>query len=93
MQLSQPEPDIPHSADEFTCFFANKVSRIRDFTASAPPLSYSNVQPSCSRSRLELVTVESVTQLVMKAPNKHSKLDPLPTWLLKQCVAHFLHHF
>src|SRR4051812_454896 len=55
MRLSQPETDIPHSADDFTHFFADKVSRIRGFTA--PPPSYSSVWPLCSLSSFELVTV------------------------------------
>ena len=43
----------------------------------------------------DLVTEETVTQLIMNAPCKHSQVDPLPTWLLKQCVsllAPFLTH-
>ena len=86
MGLSEAVPDIPHSAEDFTRFFADKVSRIRALTVDAPLPVYSTAVPSCSLLSFEPVTVESTAQLVMKAPCKHSQLDPLPTWLLKQCV-------
>ena len=93
--LSEPEPAIPHTAAEFTSFFADKVSRIRALTASAPPPLFATVPPPSSLMSFELVTEEAVALFIMKAPSKHSQSDPLPTWLLKQCVAllHYWHLF
>jgi len=86
MGLSEPELEIPHTAEEFTRFFADKVANIRALTANAPPPLFAAAPPSFLMS-FKSVSEESVTELIMKAPSKHSKADPLPTWLLKQCVA------
>ena len=91
MGLSEPDPEIPHSAVEFASFFADKVSRIRALTASAPPPVYAAAQPS-TLACFELRTEEAVAQLVMKSPSKHSQADPIPTWLLKDCL-HLLQSF
>ena len=42
--------------------------------------------PSSTLTSFELVTEESTIDLIMKSPSKQSKMDPLPSWLLKQCV-------
>jgi len=84
--LSVPEVEIPHTASEFTNFFADKVSRIRALTdvASVPVFS---AAPSCTLIKFELLSEKDVANLVMKSPSKHSLTDPILTWLLKQCVS------
>lgn len=84
--LSSPDPDIPHTAEEFSAFFANKVARIRDLTANAPPPTFHTAPPS-TLITFTNVTEESVIDIIMKSPCKHSQVDPIPTWLLKQCVS------
>jgi len=37
--------------------------------------------------KFELLSEKDVANLVMKSPSKHSLTDPIPTWLLKQCVS------
>ena len=91
MRLSEPDPEFPHSAVEFASFFADKVSRIRAVTFNAPLPVYAAAQPS-TLACFELRTEEAVAQLVMKSPSKHSQADPIPTWLLKDCL-HLLQSF
>ena len=84
--LSQPDPDIPHTAIQFSDFFADKIARIRALTANAPPPTFS-AAPSSTLTDFSVITEESLLELIMKSPCKHSSMDPLPSWLLKQCVA------
>jgi len=84
--LSEPEVAIPHTASEFTDFFADKVSRICALTTDATVPMFS-AAPSCTLMKFELLSEKDVTSLVMKFPSKDSQTDPIPTWLLKQCVS------
>jgi len=84
--LSDPEVEISHTASEFTEFFADKVSRIRALTAEATVPVFS-AAPSCTLMKFELLSEKDVANLVMKFPSKHLQTDPIPTWLLKQCVS------
>ena len=84
--LSQPSPDIPHTADQFSIFFADKVARIRALTANAAPPTFA-ASPSSTLNSFSAITEESLVDLIMRSPCKHSSMDPLPSWLLKQCVS------
>ena len=83
--LSQNKLEYLHNADEFADFFENKVTKIRDATATAPPPS---VQLNLSHELLTFVSITEtdVCKLVATLPSKQSELDPLPTWLLKQSI-------
>ena len=84
----------------FDRFIVSQISsslRICNFTATwvsetLDPLCikiirlWIEVAPSCSLLSFQPVTVEFTAQLVKKSPSKQSQLDPIPTWLLKQCV-------
>ena len=37
-------------------------------------------------SEFNKVTVEEVEKIIRKSPSKSCDLDPLPTWLLKECL-------
>ena len=84
--LSQPSPDIPHTADQFSDFFADKVARIRALTANAAPPTFP-AAPSSVLNSFSAITEETLVELLMRSPCKHSSMDPLPSWLLKQCVS------
>ena len=78
-----------HSADDFAQHFNNKVEKIRSSTAAAPPpvmIDRTVMEPMMS---FEPVTSEQVAAALKKAPTKHCSLDPVPTWLVKQCSAVF----
>ena len=62
--------------------FTTKVSKVRQSTAAAaPPVIHE--RPSETLSTLQPVTAEEVVKLLAKAPTKHCRLDPIPTWLIK----------
>lgn len=94
-QQSSALPD--HSSTEelahrFCEFFTTKIENIR--------LKLLADQIHCSTGRLPtwdppiqtpwstfaLVTKEQLTRLIQKSPTKTCSLDPMPTWLLKNCL-------
>jgi len=74
-----------HMANDFADFFERKIATIRMETANAPPPVYM-AAPAAILPNLDLVQPAHVMELIGSAPCKHSELDPLPTWLLKQCA-------
>ncbi len=32
------------------------------------------------------MTQEQVKDLIFKSPNKHCELDPMPTWMIRECI-------
>ena len=55
-------------------------------TAPAPTIEHRQVPPLASFNN---VTVEDVSQILRKTPNKQCELDPMPTWLVKElCDVH-----
>ena len=47
-----------------------------------PDQSFNGVPLSCFCS----VTLQEIRHIILKAPTKFCELDPLPSWLLKECV-------
>ena len=74
---------ITHTADDFSEFFTAKVDTIRTTTATAPApmIEHRQVPPLASFNN---VTLEKVSQILRKSPNKPCELDPMPTWLVKE---------
>ena len=74
--------------------FVDKITRIRsdldnasDITCSA----FSNiVAVQSSPSRFAPVSSEEMRLIIKQLPNKYSSLDPILTWLLKECVEELL---
>jgi hypothetical protein len=75
-------------ANEFSCFFQNKIKNIRSVmgtsanSVSVPPDS------ACSHylSSFLPLTLSEVTELVKKCTSKSCSLDPIPTHVLKPVV-------
>ena len=86
-----PSHDSPGElANRFAEFFSSKIQKIHDGlcelkadTSSEPPDS---VQSSVTLSYFEPATEEEISKLIMSVPPKSCSLDPLPTWLLKECL-------
>jgi hypothetical protein len=74
-----------HSSNAFADFFADKIPAIRLKTASAPTPTYA-ATPTTTLRCINDVQHAHVIEMIGSAPCKHSELDPLPTWLLKQCL-------
>ena len=77
-------------ADQFLSFFHNKIDNIRtglcamvdEPLVEIPDQSFNGVPLNCFSS----VTLQEIRHIILKAPGKSCKLDPLPSWLLKECV-------
>ena len=77
-------------ADQFLSFFHNKIDNIRtglcamvdEPLVEIPDQSFNGVQLNCFSS----VTLQEIRHIILKAPSKSCELDPLPSWLLKECV-------
>ena len=68
--------------------FTSKVGRVRQSTSTAKaPII--NERQSSTFATLQPVTVDEVMKLLARAPTKHCQLDPVPTWLVKQCTVQF----
>ena len=73
----------------FFIFFYNKIDNIRtglcamvdEPLVEIPDQSF-NVPLNCFSS----VTLQEIRHIILKAPCKSCELDPLPSWLLKDCV-------
>ena len=83
-------------AQEFSDFFVNKIENIRNGINSHSQQT-GNVEVSLSDDQLvncldhlEPATEEEVREIIRKSPNKSCELDPLPTWLLKECLDELL---
>ena len=85
-------------AQDFSDFFINKIENIRK-NINSHSYNIGNEQSSNTEeefrynhppvSRLDLfdpATKEEVRKIIQKSPNKSCELDPLPTWLLKECL-------
>ena len=90
---------MKHTADDFQSFFQSKVQTIRSATASYSMAATPDV-PSSEPAGMTLcvdssrpvlmswreVTTDEVRRIVMAAPVKSSSLDPIPTFLLRECL-------
>ena len=92
-----PEHDTLDSlVNKFVNFFDDKIKKIRaDLVHQDQQMSTSDysIQPmpknSTSVSTLttfEKVTEEQIKKIIVKAASKTCRLDPVPTWLTKQCL-------
>lgn len=86
-KVTLPNHTSPHElAQQFSSFFSSKISTIREHI----PLSVSSVESEQAFTgtplmEFESATVEEVRKVVSGAPTKSCEIDPIPTWLLKQC--------
>ena len=77
-------------ADQFLSFFYNKIDNIRtglcamvdELLVEIPDQSFNGVPLNCFSG----VALQEIRHIILKAPSKSCELDPLPSWLLKECV-------
>ena len=77
-------------ANRFADFFVEKISKIRQNLKSMreglnAPVMTSEKQVS-QLSELEPASEEEIQKLIMSSATKSCTLDPIPTWLLKDCI-------
>ena len=82
-----PPDELPNS---FSRYFIEKIEKIqKNFT----PLIHKTEEHPPSLKTLETLqaaTLDEVRKLILKSPNKSCSLDPLPTFLLKECLDELL---
>ncbi len=74
-------------------FFVNKIHLIRDDIKKCSRQTYNTSESSGAGNVLESfmsVTISEIIKLILKSPTKSSILDPIPAWLLKDCVNELL---
>ena len=75
---------VTYTADDFSTFFTRKVDTIRATTPTAPAPMIEHRQVFPPLASFNNMTVEEVSQILRKTQNKQCKLDPMPTWLVKE---------
>lgn len=72
--------------DMFATFFIEKVQKIRASISTSLQVSEPVSLPIVNQlACFEPVTPDEVHRAIMRSPSKSCPLDPVPTWLLKQC--------
>ena len=66
-------------ANRFAKFFSENSVPVQAITSSAAPSDH-------ALSKFCLVSDSEVKKLIKSLPSKHCKLDPIPTWLLKDTL-------
>jgi hypothetical protein len=104
LNRNQPPPLPDHSdakslADDFNTFFDDKISRLRSkFPQSSSQESHPHHLHQANRiqnitqtlSDFRRLSMVEVKKLVLSMPTKHCILDPMPTWLAKECLDEIL---
>ena len=74
-------------ADHFATFFSNKIMKIHESFSSSE--SCDMVHPPFDPPKLTVftqVTQDEIGKIISKSPTKSCLLDPLPTFLIKECI-------
>ena len=95
---SSPLPDRSSDselANRFATFFREKVDKVASSFTNVAPTPASVFSASDSPRQLSdfcPVSLTQVRKLISSLPAKHCKLDPIPTWLLKEVLDELLPH-
>ena len=91
-------PPLPHHsndkqlANEFNTYFQEKICKIRSKLNSRVTSVESG--KACIKGgklqEFQSLSQAEVKKLMLEMPKKHCQLDPLPTWLLRECLEEFL---
>ncbi len=85
-----PDIDGGNLPEEFINQFQNKIENIRnDLDEEDKQRKNCREEKSLFNTGLnnyEELTQESVKQLIFKSSNKFCKLDPIPTWMIEECI-------
>jgi hypothetical protein len=75
-------------ADDFSEFFVQKISKIREHLSSSQSNMTAEHTPSASPelSDFKLATEDEVRKLIMSTKSTTCDQDPIPTTLLKSCI-------
>lgn len=79
-------------AEGFSVFFKQKIATIRD-NLSPETMNHAELDDLFVGDELHSfreATPEEIKKVILQSPNKSCELDPLPTWLLKECLEELL---
>ena len=76
---------IAYLPDMFGYFFSTKIQRLRDEHATSRQPDFS-VFCGPTLETFSLVTEQQVKNIILKAPEKSCMLDPVPTYLVHECL-------
>ena len=84
--------DIEQLANDFGDFFVRKIDIIRDkiHNVTVEPTQINSRQPSATLESFAPLSEEEVQRIIMSSSNATCGLDPIPSWLLKQCLKELL---
>ena len=80
---------LEHLVESFGDFFESKIIDIRRSLSQQPssrPKCVTNVSYSTSFSQFEHVSLNSLKTIIQSSKSKSYALDPVHTWLLKDCI-------
>jgi len=74
------------SANDLSDYFVKKINGIRETTEGAGSPFYESNFSGVELLSFTPLSIADVAQLVREAPTKQCSFDPVPTWLLKDCI-------
>ena len=85
-----PHDDSKALANRLGDFFRDKIINIHSLLSSRAAEKQSKVEPELPRykhvmDKFECVTPDRIRAMLRRAPSKCCELDPMPTWLVKNC--------
>ena len=91
IKRSSPLPDHESPAElaaAFAAFFDKKVEKVCNDLGTEVNLANLHEEPKyhTTLEYLAPATEEEIVKTIKKSATKHCSLDPIPTWLLKQCL-------
>ena len=80
-------------ADKFSNYFYEKIQNIRGLFGPSPDHSSVALEASLHPlSVFEPASEDEIKAVIMKSPSKSCELDPVPTFIIKQCVDAIVPH-
>ena len=78
-------------ANKFNQYFDSKIKNIREkFNNTSRPQTSNGTYCGPKLQNFEKLSQNNIRNLIKVMPVKHCRLDPLPTWLLLECIDEFL---
>jgi hypothetical protein len=82
-------------AEKFSTYFTSKIKSLRDDLDAQPSDPIAEPPSAFAGTIMDVLapaTEDEIHKLISSAPCKHCSLDPIPTWLLKNCAAILVPH-
>ena len=89
-----PHESASHLANQFVDSFCGKIERIRCDVISHQCISSMEIREkqryTSELTHFEPASQKEVHKIILNSPSKSCELDPVPTWLLKECLDEIL---